>query len=98
MNVEDFLTMSQASKALGATGRRAIYRAIERAEEAGEGKMTVEVLGKRVVPKAKIETLKRYYYPYYSDAHQAMVKVWGAKGGAAAGVTKRRRKARARKP
>lgn len=95
MNVEDYLTMTDASKAIGATTRRAIYRAVERAEAAGEGEMTVVLFGRRLVPKAKLDTLRRYYFPYYSPQHQAMVKVWGAKGGAASGVTKRRRKRQA---
>lgn len=97
MRPEDYLTMIEASAAIGASGRRAIYRAVERAEAAGEGEMTVVIFGKRLVPKKNIPVLKKHYYPYYSEAHQAMVKVWGARGGAAAGVTKRKRKARAEK-
>lgn len=93
MNPDDYLTIQQAVEALGTTNRRAIYRAIERAEAAGEGDMTVTLFGKRLVPKRLMATLKEYYFPYYSEQHQRMVKQWGAKGGAAAGVTKRKRKA-----
>lgn len=92
MDIEDFLTVPQAAKAIGADDRRAAYRALRRAIEAGETGMTVEAFGKMLVPKAKIETLKKYYFPYYSEQHQAMVKIWGARGGAASGVTKRARK------
>lgn len=97
MNPADYLTIPAAAAAIGAPNRRAVYRAIARAEAAGEGEMTVVFFEKRVVPKKNLPTLTKYYFPYYSDAHQAMVKVWGAKGGAASGVTKRARKAKAKK-
>jgi biotin operon repressor len=79
MNVEDYLTITEAQAALGCS-RRAIYRAIERAREAGHT-VTETIYGRTLVPKTAIETLRRFYFPYYSPQHQAMVKKWGASGG-----------------
>jgi hypothetical protein len=91
MNVEDLMTPEQAAEAIGATSRRAVYRAIARAKAAGTD-VTVAPFGKMLVRKDLLAVLKNYYFPYYSEAHQANVKKWGAAGGAAAGVTKRKRK------
>jgi hypothetical protein len=91
MNIEDLLTPVQAAEAIGATSKRAVYRAIARAKAAGED-VTVAPFGTMLVRKDKLAVLKNYYFPYYSEAHQANVKKWGAAGGAAAGVTKRKRK------
>jgi hypothetical protein len=77
----EFLTAEQAAVEMGAPNKRSLYRAMKRAREAGET-VTVELFGRSLIPRAKIEVLKRYYYPYYSDAHQAMVKEWGRRGGA----------------
>lgn len=92
MNIEDLLTPEQAAEAIGATSKRAVYRAIARAKAAGTA-VTVRPFGKMLVKRDMLAVLKSYYYPYYSEAHQANVKKWGAAGGAAASVTKRRRKA-----
>lgn len=91
MNLDDYLTPDDAAPAIGAPNRRAVYRALRRAAEAGED-VVVMILGRRMIPKTAVETLKKYYYPYYSEAHQAKVRQWGAAGGAASGVTKRFRK------
>jgi hypothetical protein len=91
MNIADLLTPVQAAEAIGATSKRAVYRAIARAKAAGED-VTVAPFGTMLVRKDKLAVLKDYYFPYYSEAHQANVKKWGAAGGAAAGVTKRKRK------
>ena len=91
MNIEDILSIEDAGIAIGGANNRAVYRAIKRAKADGH-ECCVEILGRFGVPKDKVETLKRYYYPYYSDAHQAMVKKWGSRGGKAAAVTKRSRR------
>jgi hypothetical protein len=91
MNIADLLTPVQAAEAIGATSKRAVYRAIARAKAAGED-VTVAPFGTMLVRKDKLAVLKDYYFPYYSEAHQAKLKKWGAAGGAAAGVTKRKRK------
>lgn len=79
INVEDYLTIDQVAEAIGGN-KRSAYRALNRAAEAGEDVIEV-IFGKRLVRRSNIEVVKRFYFPYYSDAHQAMVKVWGAKGG-----------------
>lgn len=94
IELNDYLTVDQAGEAIG-SNRRAVYRAIKRAQAAGR-EVAVTILGKTLVPKSKIGVLKDFYFPYYSEAHQRMVKQWGAKGGAASGVTKRARKKKAR--
>lgn len=80
IETNDILTVPQAAAAVGAP-RRTFYRVIERAEAAGH-EVWCEVLGRRFVKRASLDALKAHYYPYYSEQHQAMVKQWGAAGGA----------------
>lgn len=91
MNIEDILSVEEAGIAIGGANKRAVYRAIKRARADGH-ECCVEVLGRFGVLKDKVEILRKYYYPYYSEAHQAMVKKWGASGGRTSGVTKRSRR------
>jgi hypothetical protein len=93
IDTDKMLTIGEAAEALGAPNNRSVYRALKRAAEAGKV-LSVALFGKTLVPLANIKELKEYYYPYYSEAHQRMVKKWGAAGGAASGVTKRARKSR----
>lgn len=93
MKVEDLLTFPQAAQAMGTTNRRAVYRAVSRAVADGHD-IIVEVFGKKLIRRDAVKKLTEYYYPYYSEAHQRMVKKWGAAGGKAAGVTKRTRAAK----
>lgn len=81
IDTNDYLTVPQAAAAIGAP-RRTMYRTIERAREAGHECM-VEILGKNYIKRSSLATLKKFYYPYYSEQHQEMVKQWGAAGGAA---------------
>ena len=73
------LTPEQAGERIGAN-KRAVYRAIKRASEAGE-EVVVVLFGRSLVPVENVKVLSRYYYPYGSPAHQSMVKKWGAAGG-----------------
>ena len=90
IDTDKMLTIEQAAEALGAPNKRPVYRALARAAEAGRV-LSVSLFGKTLVPLANIKELKEYYYPYYSEAHQRMVKKWGAAGGTASGITKRAR-------
>lgn len=90
IDLKDYLTIDEAGAAIGGN-RRAVYRAIKRAQAAGRD-VSVTILGKTLVPRAKVAVLKDFYFPYYSEAHQKMVKQWGAAGGRQAGVTKRKQK------
>lgn len=90
IDLKDYLTIDEAGAAIGGN-RRAVYRAIKRAQAAGR-EVCVTILGKLVVQKSKIGVLKDFYFPYYSESHQRMVKQWGAAGGRQAGITKRKRK------
>ena len=89
IELDDYLTIEQAAEAVGCN-KRALYRAIKRAAEAGLP-TTVTILGASVVPKTALAGIKEFYFPYYSDQHQKMVKVWGARGGTQKGVNIRRR-------
>lgn len=91
IDTEDLLTIEQAAKAIGGPNRRSVYRALKRADAAGK-QLSVALFGKTLIPRQHIEELRQYYYPYYSEQHQRMVKQWGAAGGRAGGVTKRARK------
>ncbi len=93
IDTDKMLTIGEAAEALGAPNKRPVYRALKRAADAGKV-LSVTLFGKTLVPLANIKELKDYYYPYYSEAHQRMVRKWGAAGGAASGVTKRARKSR----
>ncbi len=93
IDTDKMLTIEQAAEAIGAPNKRPVYRALKRAAEAGKV-LSVTLFGKTLVPQGNIKSLQEFYYPYYSEQHQRMVKKWGAAGGAASGVTKRARKSR----
>ena len=79
IDTENYLTAAQAAEELGAC-KRAVYRAMARATE--DGKETfVKIFGRSLLPRNRLAVLKAYYYPPYSEAHQAKVKEWGASGG-----------------
>lgn len=79
IETNNYLTVAEAMEELGCP-RRAVYRAIARAKLAGHD-VTETVLGREMIVRKMLPTLKRFYFPYYSEAHQAMVKEWGRKGG-----------------
>jgi rubrerythrin len=80
IDTDNYLTIAEAAKELGAPNKRPIYRAINRAKAAGH-ETTVTLYGKLLVPRKSLAVLKNYYFPYYSEAHQKMVKEWGRRGG-----------------
>ena len=79
IDTDKLLTVEEAGEQIGAN-RRAVYRALKRAAAAGK-QITVEVFGRTLIPVKNIEVLREFYFPYYSPAHQRMVKKWGAMGG-----------------
>ena len=91
IDTEKMLTIEEAADAIGAPNKRPVYRALKRAADAGRV-LSISVYGRTLVPRANVEELKQYYYPYYSEQHQRMVRKWGASGGRKSGVTKRLRK------
>ncbi len=82
LNLDDYMTVQEAREAIGCSPR-AIWRAIARA---GRERVVVEILGRTLVKKASLDEIKAHYYPYYSEAHQAMVKEWGRRGGTQKGI------------
>ena len=91
IDTDKLLTIEEAAEAIGAPNKRPVYRALKRAAEAGRV-LSVSLFGKTLVPVANVKELKEFYFPYYSESHQKMVKKWGAAGGRKSGVTKRLRK------
>jgi hypothetical protein len=94
--VKDYCTIDELMKALDAP-RRAVFRALARAEAAGHT-VRERILGRSAVIKAAIPVIKQHYYPYYSEAHQANVREWGRLGGAAKARNLRRRDGASGKP
>lgn len=87
IDTENYLTIDQVAAAMG-TNRRSVYRALARAT--AEGKETfVTLFGRSLLPRERLAILKSYYFPYYSEAHQAKVKEWGAAGGATKAANRR---------
>jgi len=86
IDTSQFLTLDEAAAAVGCN-KRALYRCMSRV---GFDEVTTVLFGKRLVLRDKIDQIKAHYYPYYSDAHQAMVKTWGAAGGATKAANRRR--------
>ena len=81
IDTTSYMTVAEVMAALGCS-RRGAYRAVTRAQAAGH-EVTQKVFGKTLFLRSMLPTLKGFYFPYYSDAHQAMVKTWGSRGGKA---------------
>jgi hypothetical protein len=77
IDLSKYMTVDEAMAAIGCA-RRSLYRAMDRA---GVENVSAEVLGRRLILRNKLEVLRASYFPYYSEQHQKMVKVWGAAGG-----------------
>lgn len=88
IETKDFLTVPEAMAAVGCS-RRALYRALDRATEAGVS-TTQEVLGRRLILRAAVPAIKAHYYPAGSDKRSKAAKVWGAAGGATKAANRRR--------
>lgn len=77
INLSDYLTRAEAQAELGCT-TRTFWRIVDRI---GKDKVCTIVLGRTLVRKDALPLLRQHYYTPYSEAHQKMVKVWGATGG-----------------
>lgn len=77
IDLAKYMTIDEAMAEIGCA-RRSLYRAMERA---GIENVSEEVLGRRLILRSKIEVIRQRWYPYYSEQHQKMVKIWGAAGG-----------------
>lgn len=82
IDTADYLTIQDVMRELDCP-RRAVYRALKRASESGHECKAEVVFGKRLFRRSALQVIKDHYYPYYSDAHQKMVRSWGSMGGAA---------------
>ncbi len=75
------VTIVEAAAELG-TNRRAIYRMMQRAEEAGEVGISVSAFGRTFLVKSRLNALaKKYYFPFGSELRSKRAKEWGAMGG-----------------
>jgi hypothetical protein len=86
IDTAQFMTIDEAAEAVGCN-RRALYRCMNRA---GFDTVTTLLFGKRLVLRDKIDVIKANYFPYYSEAHQKMVKTWGAAGGTAKAANRKK--------
>ena len=77
-DLSPYMTALEVQAALGCSPR-AVWRSIQRA--GGREGICIKILNRTLIRKDKLDLLKAHYYPYYSEAHQANVKAWGAKGG-----------------
>ena len=83
----DYIMIKEAALTIGCN-----YRAIQRAmSRAGIDDVSITFLGRRLVRIDKLDVIKAHYYPYYSDAHQAMVKEWGRRGGSTKAANREKR-------
>jgi len=89
VDLSKYLTIAEAREAIGC-GQRTLWRIIDRV---GRQRCCIRVLNATLVKKSMLEELRAHYYPYYSDAHQAMVREWGASGGEAKAANARAKKA-----
>ena len=74
-------TIEEAAAELGAS-RRAIYRMIQRAVDAGEADVFVSAFGRTFLVRSRLKAVaKAYYFPRGSEQRTRLAKQWGAKGG-----------------
>jgi hypothetical protein len=75
------ITIDEAAKELKAS-RRAIYRMMARAEEAGEKNVFVEAFGRTFLVRSRLGGIaKKYYFPRGSEQRSRLAKKWGSMGG-----------------
>lgn len=89
IDTDQYLTINEAAKTLGMP-RRTLYRAIERAREAGQ-ETVVEVLGRPCISRKSLPVISAHYYPWNSPEHHRMARQWGAKGGTQKAANRRKR-------
>lgn len=77
VDLNDYMTRQEVQEVLGCSPR-AFWRMIDRA---GRDKYSITVLGRTLVPKSAIDTLREYYYPMGSDARAKVAREYGAMGG-----------------
>lgn len=99
IDLAQYMTIAELREELEC-GQRSVWRVIDRV---GREKCCIRFLNATLVRRSMLEELRSHYYPYYSEAHQARVKEWGAAGGQTkaknmAGEMARRRAEAAAKP
>lgn len=80
IDTSEYLTADEAAAAIGATTKRALYRALARARADGE-EPTVELFGKTLFKRSEIENLKQYYFPWGSERRHELAVHYGSLGG-----------------
>lgn len=89
IDTDTHMTVAQATKALGMS-RRALYRAMDRAEAEGVV-VSVSVLSRRLILRDKLDAIKARYFPFGSDRRHEMQVRWGRVGGLKKKANERRR-------
>lgn len=82
IDISQLMTFPEAAAAIGAPNRRAVYRAVARAEADGE-EVTVQAFGKTLVKKSAVKILKHYYFPFGSEQRHELAVHCGHLGGSA---------------
>lgn len=95
IDTDKHLTVEQATKALGMS-RRALYRAMERAEADGVV-VSISVLSRRLILRDKLDAIKSRHFPFGSDRRHEMQIEWGRAGGLAKKANETRRRITRRK-
>lgn len=77
MDLNDYLTIAQAAKAVGCS-RRTLYRVIERL---GADGVVTAAFDKQLIHKSKVPMLAKAYLPLGTRKRLLAAKAWGAAGG-----------------
>ncbi len=82
IDISQLMTFPEAAAAIGAPNRRAVYRAVARAEADGED-VTVRAFGKTLIKKSAVKILTHYYFPFGSEQRHELAVHCGHLGGSA---------------
>ena len=94
IDTDTHMTVAEATKALGMS-RRALYRAMDRAEAEGVT-VSVSVLSRRLILRDKLDAIKARYFPFGSERRHKMQMKWGRLGGLVKKDNERKRTIRSR--
>lgn len=78
IDTDQYLSVEDAAAAIGAS-RRAVYRAMDRAEAEGEV-VSVSVFSRRLIIREKLDALKARYFPFGSGRRHELAVACGRAG------------------
>lgn len=89
IDTDRHMTVDEAAAAIGAS-RRAVYRAMDRAESEGEV-VSVSVFSRRLILREKLDALKARYFPFGSSRRHELAVACGRAGGTRKAANARKR-------